>query len=55
MPKFCIQIVSSILHITSQVEYTKKCNSSDSESNSAKQNTNHQNRLTLYFSNTTIQ
>ena len=31
-------MVSSILHIMSQVEHTKKCNTIDSESMSVKQN-----------------
>ena len=29
-------MVSSVLHITSQVEYTKKCNSTDSKNKSVK-------------------
>ena len=32
--KICILMVSSVLHITSQVEHTKKRNSTDSESKS---------------------
>ena len=42
-------MVSFILHITSQVEHTKKCISIDSESKSVKQNADHQNRLTVCF------
>ena len=42
-------MVSSILRFTSQVEHTKKRNSSDSESESVKQNADHQNRLTVCF------
>ena len=38
-------MISFVLHITSQVEHTKKCNSIDSESKSVKLNTNHQNHL----------
>ena len=34
-------MVSSILHIMSQVEHIKKRNSIDSESKSVKQNANH--------------
>ena len=39
--------VSSVLHITSQVEHTKKHNSIDGESKSVKENADHQNRLTV--------
>ena len=42
-------MVSSVLLITSQVEHTKKCNNIDGESKFVKQNTNHQNRLTVDF------
>ena len=37
-------MVSSVLHIMSQVEHTKKCNSIDSESKSVKRNADHRNR-----------
>ena len=40
-------MVSSILHITSHIEHTKEHNGIDSESKSVKQNTDHQNRLTV--------
>ena len=51
MPKIHMLMVSSILRFMSQVEHTKKRNSSDSESKSVKQNTDHQNRnrLTVCF------
>ena len=49
MPKICILMVSSILHNTSQVEHTMKCNSIDSENKSVKQNISHQNCLTVCF------
>ena len=39
-------MVSSVLRNTSQVEYTKKRNSIDSENKSVKRNAGHQNRLT---------
>ena len=45
--KIRILMVSSILYITSQVEHIKERNGIDSESKSVKQNTNHQNRLTV--------
>ena len=38
MPKIHILMVSSFLRFMSQVEHTRKCNSSDSESKSVKQN-----------------
>ena len=47
--KICILMVSSVLHITSQVEHIKKRNSIDSESKSVKRNTDHQNGLTVCF------
>ena len=47
--KICILVVTSILHIMSQVEQTKKCNSIDSQSKSVKQNANYQNRLIVCF------
>ena len=42
-------MVSFVLHITSQVEHTKKHSSIDSESKSVKRNADHQNRSTVYF------
>ena len=47
--KIHILMVSSILHVTSQVEHTKKHNSIDSESKSVKQNADHHNHLTVCF------
>ena len=47
--KICILMVYSILPIMSQVEHTKKCNSINSESKFVKQNTDHQNHLTVCF------
>ena len=47
--KIRILMVSSVLRITSQIEYTKKCNSIDRESKSVKQNAEHQNCLTVCF------
>ena len=47
--KICILMVSSVLHIMSQVEHAKKCNSIDSESKFVKQSTDHQNYLTVCF------
>ena len=44
-----ILMVSSILRTTSQVELTQKYNSINSESKSVKQNTDHQNCLTVFF------
>ena len=41
-------MVSSILHVTSQVEHTKKHNSIDSENKFVKQNGDHQNHLMLF-------
>ena len=40
---------SSILHNMSQVEYTRKRNSIDSENKSVKLNAGHQNHLTVSF------
>ena len=42
-------MVSSIVHITSQVEHTKERNGIDSESKSEKRNAHHQNHLTVCF------
>ena len=42
-------MVSSVLHVTSQVEHTKKRSGIDSESKSMKRNADHQNRLTVCF------
>ena len=42
-------MVTSVLRITSQVEYTKKRNGIDSESKSVKRNADYQNSLTVCF------
>ena len=45
--KIHIPMASSILHITSQVELTKKCSNIDSKNKSVKYNTYHQNDVTM--------
>ena len=44
-----ILMVFSVLHITSQVEHTKKHNGIDSESKSVKRNAHYENRLTVFL------